>query len=197
MSIHFPTARYVLSAHLPQQLPPDEGAEIAFAGRSNVGKSSAINAIVGQGHLARTSKTPGRTQQINFFTLGEGRFLVDLPGYGFARAPETLRAHWGQFVTDYLWQRNALRGLVLPMDIRHPLTSLDESMLALCRKAGLPVHVLLTKADKISYGKGSGVLQKICQRLGQDEAISVQRFSALKKTGVEQARARITEMLSG
>ncbi len=197
MSINFTVARYVLSAHLPEQLPIDRGAEVAFAGRSNVGKSSAINAIVNHGRLARVSKTPGRTQQINFFALSEGLHLVDLPGYGFAKAPEALRIHWGQFLTDYLMQREALRGLVLPMDIRHPLTGLDQSMLTLCRKAGLPVHILLTKADKFSRGKGGTVLQKMRQRLEDDANISVQLFSALRKDGVDQARARITDMLSG
>ncbi len=197
MQIDFSTARYVLSAHLPRQLPPDSGAEVAFAGRSNVGKSSAINTITNRVRLARTSKTPGRTQQINFFSLGEDFHLVDLPGYGFARAPEALRAHWGRFITDYLMEREALRGLVLPMDIRHPLTGLDESMLSLCREAGLPVHVLLTKADKLSRGRGSEVLRKIHHQLGDDAGVSVQLFSATRKTGVEQARTRIAELLAG
>ena len=196
MPINFSAARYVLSAHLPRQLPPDRGAEVAFAGRSNVGKSSAINAITNQARLARTSKTPGRTQQINFFSLDPDLHLVDLPGYGFARAPEALRAHWGRFITDYLLEREALRGLVLPMDVRHPLTGLDESMLSLCREAGLPVHVLLTKADKFSRGKGNEVLWQIRRRLGDGAEVSVQLFSATRKTGVEQARARIAEMLS-
>lgn len=196
MPIHFSTARYVLSAHRTTNLPPDQGAEVAFAGRSNVGKSSAINAITGHGRLARTSKTPGRTQQINFFALGDGLHLVDLPGYGYAKAPEALRAHWGRFVTDYLMHREALRGLVLPMDVRHPLTELDVQMLSLCREAGLPVHVLLTKADKYSRGKGGGVLQDIRRRLGDGEEVSVQLFSALRKTGVDAARARIAAMLS-
>ena len=121
---------------------------------------------------------------------------MDLPGYGFARAPEALRAHWGRFITDYLLEREALRGLVLPMDVRHPLTGLDESMLSLCREAGLPVHVLLTKADKFSRGKGNEVLWQIRRRLGDDAEVSVQLFSATRKTGVEQARARIAGMLS-
>lgn len=197
MQINFSTARYVLSAHLPRQMPPDRGAEVAFAGRSNVGKSSAINTITNQARLARTSKTPGRTQQINFFSLNGDFHLVDLPGYGFARAPEALRAHWGRFVTDYLLEREALRGLVLPMDIRHPLTGLDESMLSLCREAGLAVHILLTKADKLGRGRGNDVLHRIRHQLGDDAAVSVQLFSATRKTGVEQARTRIAELLSG
>ena len=196
-NVNFSAARYVLSAHLLHQLPMDEGVEVAFAGRSNVGKSSAINAITNQGRLAKTSKTPGRTQQINFFSLGEQIHLVDLPGYGFAKAPEELRSHWGQFITDYVIGREALRGMVLPMDIRHPLTPLDTAMLDLCAEADLPVHILLTKADKLSRGKGGGVLQKMRHALSHDGMITLQLFSALKKTGVEEARGRITEMLLG
>ena len=195
VNVNFSAASYVLSAHLADQLPPDEGVEVAFAGRSNVGKSSAINAITNQGRLAKTSKTPGRTQQINFFALGGQIHLVDLPGYGFARAPEELRSHWGRFITDYILGREALRGLVLPMDIRHPLTPLDTAMLELCAQAGLPVHILLTKADKLSRGKGGGVLQKMRHALAGEGMITLQLFSALKKTGVEEARTRISDML--
>lgn len=195
MAINFSAASYVLSAHLPNQLPEDRGVEVAFAGRSNVGKSSAINAITNHGRLAKVSKTPGRTQQINFFSLGEDIHLVDLPGYGFARAPEALREHWGRFITDYLLDREALRGMVLPMDIRHPLTGLDVAMLDLCLQAELPVHILLTKADKISRGKGMGILQKIRHQLVDQPEMSIQLFSALKKTGVDEARRRISELL--
>jgi len=132
ITIDYRRAKYVVSAHLPSQLPIDEGAEIAFAGRSNVGKSSAINAISNQNGLAKTSKTPGRTQQINFFDLHDGFKLVDLPGYGFAKAPEQLRAHWGEFISDFMLTRSSLRGLVLPMDIRRPLTELDQRMFIFC-----------------------------------------------------------------
>lgn len=195
VSLDFRRAKYVLSAHLSHQLPEDEGAEVAFAGRSNVGKSSAINAITSQNNLAKTSKTPGRTQQINFFDLDDGNKLVDLPGYGFAKAPEKLRAHWGEFISDFLMSRQALRGLVLPMDIRRPLTDLDQSMLNLCWESDLPVHILLTKADKFSKGKGSGILRDVEAKLIDQPRTSVQMFSSLKRNGVDQARVRITEML--
>jgi len=193
--IDFRQASYILSAHLPHQLMADEGAEVAFAGRSNVGKSSAINAITNQNGLAKTSKTPGRTQQINFFALVDDLKLVDLPGYGYAKAPEHLRAHWGEFISDYLTTRQCLRGLVLPMDIRRPLTELDMTMLELCWQSDLPVHILLTKADKLSRGKAGGVLQQVRHKILDQPGTTVQLFSALKKQGVEEARKRITELL--
>ncbi len=186
----------MVSAHLPSQLPADEGAEIAFAGRSNVGKSSAINAITNQNGLAKTSKTPGRTQQINFFDLHDDFKLVDLPGYGFAKAPEQLRAHWGEFISDFMLTRNSLRGLVLPMDIRRPLTELDQRMLDLCWESNLPVHILLTKADKISRGKGLEMLRAVNNKLDDMPQTTVQLFSSLKKTGVDQARIQITALLT-
>ena len=193
--IDFRQASYVLSAHLPHQLMEDEGAEVAFAGRSNVGKSSAINTITNQGSLAKTSKTPGRTQQINFFAIVDDLRLVDLPGYGYAKAPEHLRAHWGEFVADYLATRKCLRGLVLPMDIRRPLTDLDAVMLELCWETNLPVHILLTKADKLSRGKGGGVLQQVRHQLLDQPYTTVQLFSALKKQGIDDARIKISEFL--
>jgi len=195
VTIDYRRAKYVVSAHLRSQLPPDEGAEIAFAGRSNVGKSSAINAITSVNGLAKTSKTPGRTQQINFFALQDTFKLVDLPGYGFAKAPEQLRAHWGEFISDFMLTRHSLRGLVLPMDIRRPLTELDQRMLDLCWESALPVHILLTKADKISRGKGLEVLRGVNHKLDGMPRTTVQLFSSLKKTGVDQARAQITALL--
>ena len=194
--IDYAQARYILSAHLPEQLLPDEGAEVAFAGRSNVGKSSAINAITNQTGLAKTSKTPGRTQQINFFELDHINRLVDLPGYGYAKAPTHLREHWGAFITSYVVNRACLRGLVIPMDVRRPLTDLDVSMLNLCWEAGLPVHILLTKADKLGRGKASAMLHQVRRQLADQHNTTVQLFSALKKQGIEEARKKITELLS-
>jgi len=196
ITIDYRRAKYVVSAHLPSQLPIDEGAEIAFAGRSNVGKSSAINAISNQNGLAKTSKTPGRTQQINFFDLHDGFKLVDLPGYGFAKAPEQLRAHWGEFISDFMLTRSSLRGLVLPMDIRRPLTELDQRMLELCWESNLPVHILLTKADKISRGKGLEVLRRVNNKRDDMPQTTVQLFSSLKKIGVDEARVQITALLT-
>ncbi|MGI9319290.1 MAG: ribosome biogenesis GTP-binding protein YihA/YsxC [bacterium] len=187
----------MLSAHLPEQLLPDEGAEVAFAGRSNVGKSSAINAITNQTNLAKTSKTPGRTQQINFFELNQENRLVDLPGYGYAKAPAHLREHWGAFVTSYVMSRECLCGLIVPMDIRRPLTDLDVSMLSLCWESNLPVHILLTKSDKLGRGKSSGILHQVRRQLSNQPQTTAQLFSALKKQGVEEARKKITELLGG
>lgn len=191
----FRRATYSLSAHLESQLPDDIGAEVAFAGRSNVGKSSAINAITNQRGLAKTSKTPGRTQQINFFDLDIAYRLVDLPGYGYAKAPEHLRAHWGAFITQYVMERDCLQAMVIPMDVRRPLTSLDLSMLELCRGAQLPVHILLTKADKLGRGKASAELQKVRKQMASEPLTTVQLFSALKMTGVEEARTKISALL--
>lgn len=193
--IEYSRARYLLSAHLPTQLLPDEGAEVAFAGRSNVGKSSAINAITNQTNLAKTSKTPGRTQQINFFELDAENRLVDLPGYGYARAPEHLREHWGAFVTHYVTSRQCLRGLILPMDIRRPLTDLDLAMLNLCWESNLPAHILLTKADKLGRGKSSNMLRQVRGQLNNRQFTTVQLFSALKKQGIDEAREKITVLL--
>lgn len=192
----FRRASYSLSAHLESQLPEDTGAEVAFAGRSNVGKSSAINAITDQRGLAKTSKTPGRTQQINFFDLDVGFRLVDLPGYGYAKAPEQLRAHWGAFVTQYIMERECLQGMVVPMDVRRPLTSLDMNMLELCWKAGLGVHILLTKADKLGRGKAGAELQRVRKLIIDQPRTTVQLFSALNNSGVAEARAKITELLT-
>ncbi len=194
--IDFTKARYILSAHLPEQLPPNVGVEVAFAGRSNVGKSSAINAISNQGSLAKTSKTPGRTQQINFFELTENYRMVDLPGYGYAKAPEHLREHWSVFVMDYIMNRQSLVGLILPMDIRRPLTDLDVSMLQSCWETNLYVHILLTKADKFGRGKAGNVLQGVRKQMNDQPGTSVQLFSSLKRQGIDEARAKISELLT-
>ncbi|MEA3291577.1 MAG: ribosome biogenesis GTP-binding protein YihA/YsxC [Pseudomonadota bacterium] len=194
-AIDFSPAEYLVSAHLVRQWPEDSGAEVAFAGRSNVGKSSAINVIANRRGLARTSKTPGRTQQIVFFGVREGIRLVDLPGYGFAKAPERLRRHWEQLISDYLEQRRSLRGLVIPMDIRRPLTPLDARMVNWAYQLSLPVHILLTKADKLSRGKATGTLRAVLGELEELPLISVQLFSATRRQGVDEARERISELL--
>jgi GTP-binding protein len=197
-TIHFyQQAQYFLSTHHFHQLPPDVGREVAFAGRSNAGKSSAINAITGQKSLARTSKTPGRTQQIVFFKLDEERRLVDLPGYGFAKVPLKVKEHWQQLLEKYLHTRESLQGLILMMDIRNPLTEFDQHMLSWCQLSNMPVHILLTKADKLSYGKGCGVLQSVKKRLADlDSEINVQLFSAMKKSGIEEAQNCLNKWLA-
>lgn len=193
MSLDFRHARFLLSVARPEQAPPDRGSEVAFAGRSNAGKSSALNAVAGVRGLARTSKTPGRTQLINFFGLDEDRRLVDLPGYGYARVPEAQRRAWRGLMEGYFTGRRSLRGLVLVMDARHPLKPFDAQMLDWCRYRGLPVHVLLTKADKLSRNQGLKVLSQVRRSL--PEGATAQLFSALKGTGVEEAQMRIAGLL--
>jgi len=189
------SAKYLAAAHLKRQWPDPLGAEVAFAGRSNVGKSSAINAITDHKGLAKTSKTPGRTQQIVFFELNSGDRLVDLPGYGFAKVPPDVRRHWERTIMDYLQTREPLQGLVLPMDIRHPLTPLDEQMLQWCTAVDLPVYVLLTKADKLSRNKAGSALLQVRQQLRNYSVSGIQLFSALKKQGVIEAREAILQFL--
>jgi GTP-binding protein len=190
-------AHYLLSAHQLSQLPTDSGWEVAFAGRSNSGKSSAINAISRQKALARTSKTPGRTQQIVFFQLDTERRLVDLPGYGFAKVPFAIKQHWQHTLQRYLETRQSLRGLMLMMDIRHPLTEVDLPILTWCQIATMPVHILLTKADKLSHGKGCAVLQQVTNQLSDFKGeVTIQLFSALKKTGIEEAYAQLDRWLN-
>lgn len=195
-TIDFNKASYLTAAHYPHQWPADVGAEVAFAGRSNVGKSSAINAITRRNGLAKTSKTPGRTQQIVFFEIDETRRLVDLPGYGYAKAPEKLRRHWERFITEYLSTRNSLRALVIPMDIRRPLTELDNTMLECCWQVGLPAHVLLTKADKFKRGRAMNTLQGVKKELAAQPATTLQLFSAQNGQGVAEAREVISGFLS-
>lgn len=186
----------MLSIPDPHQAPPDAGYEVAFAGRSNSGKSSALNALTQRKSLARTSKTPGRTQHLVFFELDGERRLVDLPGYGFAKVPEKVRRHWGLAMETYLSGRESLRGLVLMMDVRHPLTDFDKQMLQWCQHAGMPVHILLTKADKLKRGPAMSTLLKVQKTLAEQHNVSVQLFSALKHTGVEQARAVLDSWLA-
>ena len=185
------SAEYVISAHTLKQLPPDEGYEVAFAGRSNAGKSSAINAMTQQKSLARTSKTPGRTQQIVIFDVGEARRIADLPGYGYAKVPEKLRAHWRHVMELYFRQRQSLRGVVLVMDIRHPMREFDEQMLWWCSQSGLPCHILLTKADKLKRGPAQATLQQVRKSL--PEGASAQVYSASKGEGQQEVIAQLNE----
>ena len=177
-------ASFLTSASKFNQCPPDSGWEVAFAGRSNSGKSSAINSLTGNKKLARTSKTPGRTQLINFFHLTEQQRLVDLPGYGFAKVPQAVKREWTKQLEHYLQKRESLRGLVLLMDVRHPLQPFDEQMLGWALAASMPVHILLTKADKLKKGPAkSTLLQVQAQLVEHADLVSVQLFSALKHTG--------------
>ena len=184
-------AEFLISVPTPQQAPDDSGFEVAFAGRSNAGKSSALNALTGRKSLARTSKTPGRTQHLVFFRLDEDHRLVDLPGYGFAKVPDKVKAEWGRAMENYLSNRNSLRGLILMMDVRHPLTDFDQQMLAWCTHTQMPVHILLTKADKLKRGAAANSLLKVKKALKEQPNVSIQLFSATKKMGVEEALAII------
>ena len=185
-------AKYLLAAHNSQQLPPDGGFEVAFAGRSNAGKSTALNAICQQNALARVSKTPGRTQQLVFFDIPPttDRFLVDLPGYGYAKVPKDLQAHWQGFLDRYFREREALKGLVVVMDIRHPLKEYDKQMLGYAVGRGLPAHAILTKADKLGRGAQGNALLAVRKQMTAEyrDAVSVQVFSGESKLGVEEAR---------
>jgi len=182
-----------MGAHEIRQLPDDIGTEVAFAGRSNAGKSSVLNVITANSKLARISKTPGRTQQMNIFVLDDERRLVDLPGYGYAKVPVAMRRHLGATLNRYFQERNALSGLILIMDIRHPLKPEDQQMLDWALDVGLPTHIILNKSDKLSRGAGMSLLQKLKGRILKgridDDLVSIQLFSALKKTGAEEARA--------
>ncbi len=192
----FRLASFLTSANQLNQLPPDEGLEVAFAGRSNAGKSSALNTLTDQRSLARTSKTPGRTQLINFFIIDEQHRLVDLPGYGYAKVPEAIKRHWQQVLADYLRVRRCLRGLILLMDIRHPFKEFDRQMLDWCTHQQMPVHILLTKADKLKRGPAGNTLQQVRKTLKTDYPLAtVQLFSSLDKQGVEQAREKLAEWL--
>ncbi|WP_257286317.1 ribosome biogenesis GTP-binding protein YihA/YsxC [Endozoicomonas sp. SESOKO1] len=192
-SLNYRQASFYKSAAKLSQCPENEGREVAFAGRSNAGKSSALNALTGSNKLARTSKTPGRTQLINFFEVQEGVFLVDLPGYGYAKVPEAMKKEWQHHMTDYLERREALVGLVLLMDIRHPMKEFDQMMLNWSVSANLPLHILLTKADKLKQGAAKQVLNALRKDLSRFPLVSVQLFSSLKKTGVDQLSMKLDE----
>lgn len=193
----FRNARFEISIAKPSGLPPPSGPEIAFAGRSNAGKSSAINTLAGHVRLAYVSKTPGRTQLLNFFRLNSGALLVDLPGYGYAAVPEKVRREWQGLIENYLKLRESLIGLVLIMDSRHPLTPLDTQMIDWFAPSGRPIHVLLTKSDKLSRGAAAAVLQDVRRRLQPlGPQVTVQLFSSLKKQGVEETEAVVRGWLA-
>ena len=192
----FANAVFTLSAAKLSYLPPPAGAEIAFAGRSNSGKSSAINTLAGRTRLAFVSKTPGRTQLINFFRLQCGAFLVDLPGYGYADVPEEIRRQWQGVLASYLTRRENICGLVLIMDARRPLTDLDRQMLEWFGPTGKPIHILLTKSDKLTRTEAAKVLQVTRNEMAPwADQVSVQLFSSLKKTGGEEAERAIGRWL--
>ena len=191
---HYPEARFIKSANALSQFVPDVGAEVAVAGRSNAGKSSAINVIVNQRQFARTSKTPGRTQLVNFFSLRDDQRLIDLPGYGFAKVPARTRAHWRELIADYFETRRSLRGLFLIMDIRRQITDFDRLMLKFAEQVALPTHVLLTKTDKLKRGQAATALLEVRRGLG--DIATVQHFSALTRLGEDEARAKLDEFLA-
>lgn len=199
-AIKFQSAAFAISAPSLKQCPEDSGCEVAFAGRSNAGKSSAINTLTRNKSLARTSKTPGRTQMINFFTLSDGKRLVDLPGYGYAKVPIAMKAQWNRHLAEYLQQRKSLGGLILLMDIRHPLQDYDQQMLNWAAEAGLPVHILLTKSDKLKRGPAQSTLLKVDSFLREMDPgvtlLTVQTFSSLKKQGLPELEVQLNHWLS-
>lgn len=192
----FRNAQFEISIAKSSGLPPPDGAEIAFAGRSNAGKSSAINTLAGHTRLAYVSKTPGRTQLINFFRLNCGAALVDLPGYGYAKVPESVRKQWQGLLENYLRSRENLVGLVLIMDARHPLTPLDQQMIGWFAPSGRPIHILLTKSDKLSRNQASAARAFVQRELsGMAGQVSVQLFSSLKKLGADEVEAVVSRWL--
>ncbi|MGF6148573.1 Probable GTP-binding protein EngB [Kingella potus] len=194
----FRNAKFFTTVNHLQDLP-DTGAEIAFVGRSNAGKSSAINTLCDHVRLAYVSKTPGRTQHINFFELQNGCFMADLPGYGYAQVPEAVRRHWEGLLGDYLQTRRQLAGLVMIMDCRHPLKPLDIKMLDFFALTGRPVHILLSKADKLSKNdqiKTLSSVKKALKPFSERQAVSVQLFSSLKKQGIEEVNTTVAQWLS-
>ncbi|MDC1180737.1 ribosome biogenesis GTP-binding protein YihA/YsxC [bacterium] len=195
-AMHYNQATFVTSAANLAACPPESLAEVAFAGRSNAGKSSAINAITNQTRLARISKTPGRTQLINFFGLAEGRFLVDLPGYGFAKVPLSVKNKWQEELEKYLRRRQVLCGLILLSDIRHPLKDFDRMMIDWAVQSGLPLHLLLTKSDKLKRGAAQNTLLAVQKELRPFDNVTVQLFSSLKNDGVTEVRAKLDEWLA-
>lgn len=191
-------ARFLTSAPTLQDCPPDQGGEVAFIGRSNAGKSSALNCLTGHKKLARTSKSPGRTQLMNFFSISSHCRLVDLPGYGFAKAPMQVKQTWQRHLEDYLSQRHSLKGLVLLMDIRHPLQACDQTILSWAYNCQMPIHILLTKADKVSHGRAKSISLDVQKKIERcTDIVSVQLFSSLKPYGIDALTAKLNEWLCG
>lgn len=191
-NVHFETSAATLGS-----CPPASVAEVAFAGRSNAGKSSAINAITGHSRLARISKTPGRTQLINFFAVADSRYLVDLPGYGYAKVPLSVKDKWQFELEQYLRRREALVGLILLSDIRHPLKEFDQMMIDWSLQANLPIHILLTKSDKLKRGAAQNALLGVRKQLQDNEGVSVQLFSSVDSSGLDEARSKLVQWLHG
>ncbi len=183
-------AKFINSSPKLSSAPTDSGLEIAFAGRSNAGKSSAINTITQQNSLARISKTPGRTQHLIFFEIDEHRKFVDLPGYGYAKVPLKIKQEWHKMMETYLNQRKALCGIILVMDIRHPMTEFDQQMISWCDYAKLPLHILLTKSDKLKFGAAKNSLLAVQKQLEQfQRPVTLQLFSSLKKSGIDDVHS--------
>ena len=191
----YPESRFIKSANASSQFVPDAGAEVAFAGRSNAGKSSAINIIVNRRQFARTSKTPGRTRLVNFFHLADDQRLVDLPGYGFAKVATSMRHHWADLMAEYFETRQSLKGMFLIVDIRRQVTEFDQQMLAFAGTVGLPTHVLLTKADKLKRGRAATAELEVRRDL--KNVATVQQFSALTRAGEDEAREKLELFLGG
>jgi GTP-binding protein len=191
----YPAAAFITSANRAAQFVPDDGAEVAFAGRSNAGKSTAINVILNRRDFARTSKTPGRTQLVNFFSLADGIRLVDLPGYGYAKVPRAVRDHWQRLMEAYFRRRRSLLGLMVAVDSRRGIGDFDRQMIAWAAALDCPVHVLLTKADKLNRRESAEVLAAAVAELGA--GVSVQLFSGTTKLGVDEARGALQRLLLG
>lgn len=188
-------AKFINSSPDLKSTPPDIGLEIAFAGRSNAGKSSAINTLTRQSNLARTSKTPGRTQALNFFEINEQQRFVDLPGYGYAKVPLPVKQKWEKLMETYLTKRESLCGMLLVMDVRHPLTEFDWQMIEWCQHTQLPLHIILTKADKLNFGAAKSVMLQIQKELNElPMPLTIQLFSSLKKSGVEEIHAALNRL---
>lgn len=190
-------AKFINSSPHIRNAPADQGLEVAFAGRSNAGKSSAINTLTRQNALARISKTPGRTQMLNFFEISAGLRFVDLPGYGYAKVPVEVKKKWHELMEHYLTHRKSLCGIILVMDVRHPLTEFDRQMIAWCEHAGLPLHILLTKADKLTYGAAKNTLLQVRRELNDVGCpLTIQLFSSLKKTGIDEVHEALDNLFS-
>jgi GTP-binding protein len=194
--INFRSAEFFTSAPKLQDCPPDIGVEVAFAGRSNAGKSSSINTLTENKKMARISKTPGRTQLINFFNLNDHQRLVDLPGYGFAKVPLAVKEKWQRHLEQYLRERQSLKGLILLMDSRHPLQEFDRMMIDWTQSCDMPVHILLTKSDKLKNGPAKATLLNARKEFEGCELITAQLFSSLKRTGLPELRLKLSEWLN-
>jgi GTP-binding protein len=196
--LNYQNAKFLLSVAMLDQLPPDEGAEVAIIGRSNAGKSSVLNQLTQNKSLARTSKTPGRTQLINLFSIDEAQRIADLPGYGYAKVSEETKKKWQQLLDAYLRNRECLRGLILVMDSRHPLKEFDQRMLSWCHECALPVHILLNKIDKLTQSAAMKTLKDVNKEIEKNypSQVTVQTFSALKSTGIDSLRKKLDEWLS-